>query len=140
MPRDVDIIGCLFGTTDFYLVAALLHASYTPKIIQVSYNRNFGTHGELFSREFVITRHTSIVQLKIGPGLWNTGPSSFCLSWSTSARVVVLTFMSSPSDSYAVLPELGHSWSLDCYYSASALALQRLMKKYDYTVVSMFVN
>lgn len=83
VPKSVEVVGCMLGTIDFYLAAALLRAFYTPKLFVVAYNRNFGPH-----------------------------------------------------DSFAVIPEGAGAWSSDCYYGASALAWQRLMKRYGYTVVA----
>lgn len=41
VAKSTEVVGSLLGTLDFYLVAAMLRASFTPKLIIVAYNRLF---------------------------------------------------------------------------------------------------
>ena len=93
--KSSAILSAHTGTSDFYLIRAVLQGGILPAVITGAYNRNFAAQ-----------------------------------------------------DAYAVVPELAGAenvfsggastvwWAQDCYFGASALALQRVMQHFSYTLVA----
>jgi len=98
MGKSAAILACHTGTSDVYLLRAVLRGGIFPAIITAAYNRNFGAHDA----------YAVIPELAGAENMFSSGRSGGSTVW----------------------------WASDCYFGASALALQRVLQRYSYSLVA----